>query len=129
MSYTNRSVMPRAAGAALLMFFLAVPAFAQHQEPAPASAEPDFFTRYDFHLSAAALSIDDPRFKWDTHFGGELDLIDYVVGRASIIADYEAVLGDQLRPFDPNQGNYTLEASSSVRVGDTEIVGVFHHVS
>jgi hypothetical protein len=121
--------MQRAAVAALLMFFLAAPVLAQHQEPAPASAEPEFFTRYDFHLSAAGLSSDDPRFNWDTHFGGELDLLDYVVGRASIIADYEAVLGDQLRPFDPNQGNYILEASSSYRLGDTEIVGVFHHES
>jgi len=39
------------------------------------------------------------------------------------------VLGDEFRPFDPNQGNYTLEASSSVRVGETEIAGMFHHVS
>ena len=86
-------------------------------------------SRYDFHLSAAAVAVNDPRFSWETHFGGDIDVADYVVGRSSILVDYEAVLGDEFRAFDPNQGNYTLEASSSARVGDTEIAGVFHHVS
>jgi hypothetical protein len=74
---------------------------------------------------------DDPaeRFSWDSHFGGSFDLIDYVFGRASVNVDYEAVLGHELRPFDPNQANYTLDASLSGRVRDTEIVAVFHHVS
>jgi hypothetical protein len=39
------------------------------------------------------------------------------------------VLGSQIRAFDPNQGNYTLEASASVRAGRVEIAGAFHHVS
>ena len=119
----------RGGGRVVADVFAVAPAAAQQQAPAPAGAEPEFLTRYNFHLTAAALDIDDPRFKWDTHFGGELDLLDYVAGRSSIIVDYEAVLGDQLRPFDPNQGNYTLEASSSVPWGKTEIVGFFHHVS
>jgi hypothetical protein len=129
MSSTNRSLIQHATVDVSLMFCIAAPAGAQQQTPAPASSEPEFFTRYNFHLTAAALGSNDQRFSWDTHFGGELDLLDYVAGRASVIVDYEAVLGDEFRPFDPNQGNYTLEASSSVRAGKTEIVGFFHHVS
>jgi len=98
-------------------------------KPQAAAASPDFLSNYNFHLSADALTIDDPRFSWQMHFGGDLDLVDYVVGRANILMDYEAVLGNQLRLFDPNQGNYTLEASASARAGATEIAGVVHHVS
>ena len=47
----------------------------------------------------------------------------------NILVDYEAMLGSEYRPFDPNQGNYTLEASGSWRVGGTEIAGLFHHLS
>src|SRR5690242_20528994 len=98
-------------------------------EPAPAPTEADFFPRYDFHLSAAALNTNLAPFKWETHFGGDLDVYDYVVGRTSIAADLEAVLGDEFRPFDPNQNNYTLEASTSARIRTTEVALVFHHVS
>jgi hypothetical protein len=114
---------------AALIFALALPAAAQQQSPAPASTSPDFFTRYTFHLTAASLGSDDPRFSWDTHFGGELDVVDYVWGRASVLIDYEAVLGSEFRSFDPNQGNYILETSASARIGETELVGAFHHVS
>lgn len=132
MSDTAGSLIRRAAVAACLCLTLVPAASAQLTQPpgfAPAPAQPDFFTRYDFHLSAARLNIDDPRFVWDTHFGGDLDVVDYVTGRLSMLVDYEAVLGDQFRVFDPNQGNYTLEASASVRAAGTEIAGVFHHVS
>jgi hypothetical protein len=71
----------------------------------------------------------DHRYAFDTHWGGSLDFVDYVVGRTSFIIDYEAILGDEFRLFDPNQGIYTLEAASSARVGDGEVVGIFHHTS
>lgn len=112
-----------------LLFFTFVTPGAAQMLPSPTPAGPGFVTRYDFHLTGAALGIDDPRFSWVAHFGGDLDLVDYVAGRASISADYEVFLGDEIRAFDPNQGNYMLEASSSLRVGSTEVVGVFHHVS
>jgi hypothetical protein len=121
------SLIRHAAAAACLTLLLTPSAAAQ--EPIVAPQKPDFLSRYDFHLSAAALRIDDPRFSWDTHFGGDLDVVDYVVGRTSVLIDYEAVLGSQLRPFDPNQGNYTLEISSSLRVAGTEVAVIFHHVS
>jgi len=89
----------------------------------------EFLTRYDFHLLAAALSNDDKRFSWDTHFGGELDAVDYIVGRTSFRMDYEAVLGNELRAFDPNQGNYLLEASTSLYSKVAEVALVFHHMS
>ena len=46
-----------------------------------------------------------------------------------MLADYEVVMGNQLQPFDPNQGNYTLEGAASYRVGPTEFAAVLHHVS
>src|SRR5207244_13513293 len=91
-----------------------------------------FLSRDEFHMSVYELiGSDDPaeRFSWGSHFGGSFDVIDYVVGRASVTVDYEAVLGSELRPFDPNQANYTLEPSLSVRIGETEIAAVFHHSS
>ena len=117
-----------------LGLLFAAPAAAQVPQPVfvPAPAAPEFLSRYDFHMTVHQLyGSDDPaeRFSWDSHFGGSFDLIDYVFGRASVNVDYEAVLGHELRPFDPNQANYSLEASLSGRVRDTEIVAVFHHVS
>jgi hypothetical protein len=116
---------------AMSLSLCGAPAVAQPPVPAlstPASS-PDFLTHYNFHLSADALSNDDSRFTWQTHFGGDVDLVDYVAGRINVLIDYEAVLGNGFRKFDPNQGNYTLEGSGSVRAGRTEIAVVFHHVS
>jgi hypothetical protein len=81
------------------------------------------------HLSAAALASGDDRFLWDMHWGGDFDLVDYVKGRATFLAEYQAVLGNEFQPFDPHQGNYTLAASGSWRTGVAEFVGVFNHVS
>jgi hypothetical protein len=92
-------------------------------------ATPEFLSRYDFHLSAAALANDDERFSWDTHFGGDVDVFDYVRGRVSSYMDYQAVLGNELRAFDPNQGNYILELSASYRLRHAEVAAIFHHVS
>ena len=125
---TPGSLTRHVAPAACLLLLLSV-ATARAQTPAAAPATPDFFTRYDFHLTAHRLTGDDQRFSWDSHFGGDLDVVDYVKGRASVLIDYEAVLGSEYRPFDPNQAYYTLETSGSYRLGATEIAGVFHHVS
>ena len=106
-----------------------VPALAQRTpEPRPDTAE--FLPHYTFNLAGAALSSDDQAFSWDTHFGGEVEIVDYVIGRAAFLADYQAVLGSEFRPFDPNQGNYLLDLSGSLRApAGVELVGVFHHVS
>jgi len=109
----------------------AVPAAAQPPAPpAPqASTAIEFLPRYTFHLTAEHLSSSDTRFVWDTNFGGELDLLDYVTGRATFVANYQAMLGEQFRRFDPNQGNYILGGSLSVRPRGFELAAVFHHES
>src|SRR5262249_8882144 len=113
----------------------AAPLAAQQQPDQPVVSprpdQPEFVSRADFQLSAAAtLGKDDIRYKWDTHWGGSVDVIDYVKGRGGFYADYEAMLGNEFRVFDPNQGNYTLEAFTSARINETtELVGIFHHVS
>ncbi len=114
-----------------LCLLIAAPAAAQIPQPTVQPSEgPGFLTHSQFWLSASALADDDPKFSWDAHFGGTADVIDYGVGRLGARIDYEAILGDELRLFDPNQGDYTLEGYASVRLGsDTEIEGIFHHVS
>jgi hypothetical protein len=112
---------------------LATPAFAQQSGPQPLDGPIEhfeFFSRYDFQLMANVLSGDDGKqFRWDTHFGGEFDILNFVKGRATVVTDYEAVLGSELRPFDPNQGNYILEPAISWFLGKNEVAFVFHHVS
>jgi hypothetical protein len=97
--------------------------------PAAGQGTIQFFPRYDFHLGAEHLSQDDPRFVWDTNFGGEMDFIDYGTGRTTFAANYEAVLGEEFRHFDPNQGNYLLDLSSSARTHGYEFAALFHHMS
>jgi hypothetical protein len=86
-------------------------------------------SRFDFALSAAGLNADDNRFWMDTHWGGDFDIVDYGLGRTTFLVDYQALLGNEFRPFDPYQSNYRLEAGSSIRIGKTEIYGVLNHVS
>jgi len=125
--------------ATLSVLAAAATAGAQQQPvavPAPPAAE--FLPRFDFHMTidrlmrsqTPAQQLVDARFSWDSHYGGSFDVVDYVVGRLTITADYQAVLGHEFRPFDPNQANYILEASLSGRASDrSEVAGVFHHVS
>ncbi len=119
--------------AVLLLALYATPTRAQQSGPQPLDGPIDhfeFFSRYDFQLEANVLSGDNGKqYRWDTHFGGEFDLFNYVKGRATVVGDYEAVLGSELRPFDPNQGNYILEPAASWFFGDNEVAFVFHHVS
>jgi hypothetical protein len=122
------SLIRRAVVAVCLVGAAQVPAVAQQPlSPAPSSAQ--FLSRFDFTMSAAALTHNDNRFSWDTHWAGDLDLVDYVQGRFTFLADYQALLGSEFRPFDPYQSNYLLELSSSYRLGGTEIAGVFSHIS
>lgn len=126
-----RHVLARCGALVCLIVALASHAQAQYPQPLPeAPREVQFLSRYDFHLAAAGLASGDPtRFQWDTHWGGDFDLVDYVTGRLGFLADYQTILGNELRPFDPNQGNYTLEFSGSHRLGATEVAVAFHHVS
>ncbi len=87
------------------------------------------FSGYRFHLNAASLLDKDERFNWDVDVGGDIDVIDYVRGRFNFLANFETILGEELRRFDPNQGNYTLEGSATYRLGATELAGTFQHIS
>jgi len=108
------------------LFALAIIASAS---PVAAQGPIQFFPRYDFHLGADHLSTGDPQFTWDTKFGGDMDLVDYGIGRATFTANYEAVLGEEFRKLDPNQGNYLLDASTSARTHGYEIAALLHHTS
>lgn len=114
--------------AACLALFASGPALAQH----PISEVPSggaFMPRMNWYMSAAALSHVDDRFSWDTHWAGDFDLFNYKRGRATFLADYQALLGSEFRPFDPYQSNYLLEASGSVFLGKVEVAAVLNHVS
>jgi hypothetical protein len=127
--------------AACFALVFAAHAAAQIPQPivAAAPAGPEFMSRYDFQLSIARLitstptpppPVPDERFSWDSHFGGSFDFADLVVARFGVLVDYEAVMGSEYRPFDPNQGSYTMEGFISGRIGDdAEVAGIFHHVS
>src|SRR6476620_3926775 len=112
----------------IIMCAVAAPAYAD-DDAAPPPVRIRFIPRYDFHLSADRLSSGDARFIWDTNFGGEVDLLDYAVGRATFTGNFESVLGNQFRNFDPNQGNYLLDSSLSLREHGTEAAALFHHTS
>jgi len=118
---------------ALSLFFVAAPANAQQPGPQPLVGPIEhfeFLSRYDFQLEVNVLSGDNGnQYRWDAHYGGAVDVFNYVKGRTSFVGDYEVVLGSELRPFDPNQGNYILEPSTSWFIGDNEFAFVFHHVS
>jgi len=114
---------------AVVLVLAGGPATAQEALSTSSSRTPVFVADYNFHISIEAISHADPRFTWDACAGGDLDLVDFGWGRLNLLADYEVMMGDELRPFDTNQGNYTLEASVAFRVGRTELSGVLHHVS
>jgi len=105
-----------------------VSAFAQTPDPSP---EPrvTFLPRFDFDVSMEHLFSEEIRFVWDANFGGDIDLVSIGRTRATFVANYQTLLGSEFRAFDPNQGNYTLEGSVSVRMRAVEAAGVFHHVS
>jgi hypothetical protein len=131
MTHSVGSLLRRAAVGVCLTLTFVSRGFAQQSPPTPgeAPASLEFMSRYDFHLSADELRSHDVRFAQDMHVGGNFDLVDYIHGRTTLLADYEVVLGTQYRPFDPNQGIYRLEAATSWRIGRTEVFAVLHHVS
>jgi hypothetical protein len=123
-----RCFMWRASVLACLLLVVCTPVRAQE----PLSAAPEhaqFLSRYDFQMSAALLGHPDIRYTWDTHWFGDLDLVDYTFGRITFLGDYQGLLGSEFRPFDPYQSNYTLEASGSLRLGKTEVIAVLNHIS
>jgi hypothetical protein len=118
---------------ALAVVLWATTAAAQAQTPndneEPPAAHVQLLPRTNFLLSAEHLADQDLAFVWDMNFGGALDVIDYGAGRATFLANYQAILGDEFRHFDPNQGNYILSGTASLRTRSVEVAGVFYHQS
>jgi hypothetical protein len=104
-------------------------AFAQSAAPPQTVEGFQLFPRYDFHLNAEHLSHDDPRYVWDMNYGGELDLFAYRSTRMTFVANYQAMLGEQMWEFDPNQGNYVLGGSLMTVINGVEVGPVFYHQS
>ena len=130
----------KACAAVVFVSFVFSVSAALAQQPAGAApAKPDeqksalsdvrFLSGYRFHLSATSIQSTDERFRWDCYFGGDIDVVDYRYGRINLLADYEVMLGEEIRAIDPNHGNYYLDLSASARKGSTEFQGIFHHVS
>jgi hypothetical protein len=118
--------------AALAVLAAALPAAAQStaSPPSNATSQPvEFFPRAAFEMGGDHLSGDDEQFVWDANFRGEVDFVDWGRGRATFLANYQVILGEELKAFDPNQGNYTLALSGSVRLAGMDVSGVFHHES
>ena len=119
--------MRRALTLATILVGVAGPVAAQ---PTHRGASVSFLPRSAFHMTAEHLSgIEDERFRWDANLGGELDLVDYTSGRLIFAANYQAILGEELKLFDPNQGNYTLQGVLTARVKRVEAGLVLHHLS
>ena len=80
---------------ALCSFSFASTVFAQQPGPQPLVGPIEhfeFLSRYDFQLEVNVLSGDNGKqYRWDAHYGGAVDVLNYVKGRTSFVADYEAV--------------------------------------
>jgi hypothetical protein len=117
---------------ALAVMAAALPAAAQStSSPSPntASERVEFLPRAQFQMGIEHLSGDDEQFVWDGNFGGAIDFVDWGRGRATFVANYQVVMGEEFKAFDPNQGNYILALSGSARLAGLELTGVFHHES
>ncbi len=111
-----------------------VPAAAQTTSPAnppqnASGAGVRLFTGSAFRMGIEHLASDSEDFVWEGNFGGRIDFLDWDRGRATFVANYQVVMGEEFKAFDPNQGNYILGFSGSHRVGANDVSGVFHHES
>lgn len=93
------------------------------------SSDLQFLTGYRARLAASRLDRNDKAYTWDARISGDIDLIDYGRGRINFFGEYEVVLGNELRAFDPNQSLYTLDLRATRQLGRNEFAGLFHHIS
>jgi hypothetical protein len=120
----------RALSLLVLIAALARPALGQ-PPPAfvPVTPEPGFLSRVTMVGSVEALSEHETDYYWDADVGVGVDVVDFRRGRVNVFFNYEMVLGSRLQPFDPWQGNYTIDVLGTVRQGATEWGVLFRHVS
>jgi len=90
----------------------------------------DFYSASRFFMNAEHLSTDSIHYKWRADFHGDVDLVTWPHGgKGNFLANYEVVLGNEFRRFDPEQGNYVLEGAAVQTVKGVEVGAVFHHTS
>jgi hypothetical protein len=77
----------------------------------------------------AHLSSDSPRYNWEANYGGEFGIVAYGRTQLTFVANYQAVLGEQMWEFDPNQGNYLVAGSLTTVFGGIEAGPTFYHQS
>lgn len=117
------------AGVVLCLLIACGSQAAAQTPPATSAPRAVFLSGADFYLQWGPLVSSDPRFAWDGMMGVDVDLVEYPRGRLNIAADYEAVLGNEVRPFEINHENFALDASASYLVRSVSIVAAFRHVS
>ncbi len=108
----------------LILLITMFPALAAAQTaPAPTAAghPTGVLARTDFSFLAGFLFTSDPRFSYTGKLTADLDVVDYGKGRTNVFVDYEMGVGHERRAFDVNHGNYTIEGSTSIRLGRLEI--------
>jgi hypothetical protein len=111
-----------------LVLAIACPAFGQPPPLfVPTTPEPGFLSRLTLLGSVEALSEHETDYYWDADVGLGVDVVDWGRGRVHLYFNYEMVMGAKLQPFDPWQGNYTLDVLGTV--GPTEWGLLFRHVS
>src|SRR5437588_10012984 len=76
---------------------------------APASHPSPFLRDTAFYFQWGSFITSDPRFSWDAAMGLDLELFEYRGTRINFAADYEGVLGSELRPFELNHENFSLD--------------------
>ena len=109
---------------------LAGAAFLALAAPVVAQSQVEFFPSTRFFMGAEHLSTDSVHYKWRADFHGDVDLASWAHGgRANFLTNYEVVLGNDFRRFDPEQGNYQIDGSVSQQVRGVEVSAVFHHLS
>ena len=110
-------------GVLFLLLLWGAPAAAQ------TAASTSFLPRADFSFSWGAFISADPRFGSAGEIAVDVDVIGYPRGRLNFAADYEAVLGNEARPFEINHDNFRLDASASDQFRSVTMAAAFHHVS
>jgi hypothetical protein len=115
-----------------LLIGLALPLTARAQPPPVVFApetRPGFISRFSALVSIEHLGEREADFLWDADVALGLDVVDFGHGRIALGFNYEAVLGDELQPFDPRYANYTIDTLGTVRRGGLEVGALLHHVS
>ncbi len=129
---TRKGIWCACAAAAVCL--AGITAAAQSPTPAPdANSSGPFkvklISAYRFHLALARFAPSETQFRWDTHFGGDVTIVDWSKGYINLLADLETIVGSEFRTIDPNQADFTLDGSMGIRRKRVTVGFLFHHVS